>query len=342
MKGQKRTQNRISLLFLKGSDLRQREHQVLKDASERTGFIPKKLLRRSSWWTSKEIGAFQYEGEFKGKKALLKIQGIKPQTSEIYMIKSFSETNKSKILRPPHLYATLPWDDGKRYEALIMELVESNPVVNLPAKDQEIDKFYDLYLEYRNNCLNSPWLDKPEESISESVEKNFSKWRVASFKLYPSHRLRKEEDKDLIDEAVKILGDGYKGIEPEFQHPHLTELDLYRTGNQVVILSNLYWAWRAPIYDAIFGFHWFKYRLSNVRDITQEQIDKQIGLWLSKIESLSIVRDNERLYKLAMLERYAAGLNLDSLSINSDKSSASYLVESTRRELRKLIVELSK
>src|SRR3989344_1633045 len=111
MKAQKAIQNKISHLFLQGSDLADREKEILDDVFKTTGFVAKKLMDRSSWWTSKEIGAFRYVGEYKGKKAVLKIQGVKSNTSEIYMIKSFQKANKSKILRPPHLYYFLPWDD---------------------------------------------------------------------------------------------------------------------------------------------------------------------------------------------------------------------------------------
>lgn len=59
-------QNKISHLFLNGSDLQDREKEVLEDASKKTGFILQSLLDRSSWWGSKEIGAFRYLGKFRG------------------------------------------------------------------------------------------------------------------------------------------------------------------------------------------------------------------------------------------------------------------------------------
>ncbi len=334
-------QNEISLKFLEGSDLLEREQDVLKDASQRTGFIPTKLLQRSSWWTSKEIGAFHYLGNYKGKEAVLKIQGIKPETSEIYMIESFARTNKSKILRPPHLYASLPWDDERKYEALILEYVDGERIISTPTNNSEVDKFFELYKDYRANCLNIPWIDKLNETISQKIEKNFSKWRDSSFKLYPSHPLREEGDKDLIDEAVKILIREYQRVEPEFQHPHLTESDLMQMSDQVVVGSNLYWGWRAPLYDAIFGYHWFKYHLADVENITVDKVAEQISLWLSRIESLPEVKENQKLFKLAMLERYTAGLNLDALSVDLKSPVAKYLVDFTREGVKNLISELS-
>lgn len=334
-------QNEISLKFLEGSDLQDREKEVLSDASKRLGFEPKELLQRSSWWTSKEIGAIHYIGLYKGKESVLKIQGVKPETSEIYMIESFAKANKSKVIRPPYLYASLPWNNEIRYEALVLEVIKGKRFVSTPATEEEIDKFFEVYKDYRKNCLGSPWIEKPDETIPQKMQKNFSNWREATLRIYPDHPLRKSEDKDLIDEAVQILVKEYEGVEPEFQHPHLTENDLYKVGNEVVVGSNLYWSWRAPLYDAIFGFHWFKYHLSSVPNITPAEVNEQIALWISKIKALQNVKDNEKLYKLAMIERYAAGLNLDGLSIDPKIPVAKYLVEFTRRELINLISELS-
>lgn len=330
-------QNEISLAFLDGSDLLEREQDVLKDACQKTGFAQTKLVQRSSWWTSKEIGAFHYLGNYKGKKAVLKVQGVKPETSEIYMLENFEKTNRSKILRPPHLYASLSWDDKLRYEALILEYVNGKNILSTPTNKPEIDRFLEVYEDYRKNCLNSPWIDKPDETISQKMQNNFSKWREASFKLYPHHLLREDEDVELIDIAVKILVSGYQGVEPLFQHPHLTENDLIQVEDQVVVGSNLYWGWRAPLYDVIFGFHWFKYHLADVQNVTIQTVQEQINLWISKIESLPEVKNNQKLFKLAMLERYTAGLNLDALSIDPKNPVASYLVEFTRKEVKRVI-----
>lgn len=274
----KKEQNEISYKVLEGSDLAEREQEVLKDAIERTGFVPTKLIGRSAWWGSSEIGAFHYIGEFEGRKAALKVQGVKPSISEIYMIESFAKTNRSTLLRSPYLYSTLPWDDQRRYEALIMEFIEGDTIVHIPMNQAEVDRFYQLYQNYKTNCLQFPWVDKPEETISYKVANNFAKWREASFKIYPNHPLRNKNDKELIDRAVEILTKEYKGVEPGFQHGHLANSDLYQVGDQVVVLSNLYWSWRPPFYDAIFSYHWFMYHLNNVDGITPKEVEQQRSL----------------------------------------------------------------
>lgn len=331
-------QNKISHQFLQGSDLAQREKEVLEDASRRLGFIPKKLIDRSSWWSSKEIGAFRYEGEFRGKKAALKIQGVKPTTSEIYMIQAFSKANQSKILRPPLLYSYLFWDDKKRYEALVLEYIDGKPIVNNQASESELIEFFALREEYKRNCATVPWIEKPKEPLSGEIRINFNKWRQASFRLYPKHPLRKEEDLRLIDQAVNILSNNYKDVKREFQHGHFGTSDLVKTKDgQVVILSNLYWSWKPPFYDAVFGYHWFIYNLAQVKNPTIELVENQRSLWLSRINSLAKTNSVKKLLNLALLERATAGLNLDALSVDIKSPIAKHLVEKTRSNLKELI-----
>lgn len=200
------------------------------------------------------------------------------------MIQSFSKANKSKILRPPLLYSFLPWDEEKRYEALVLEFVDGKRVVNSPTNKDELEEFFNLRTEYKKNCVANPWVDRPDFDLSEEVRINFTKWREASFKLYPTHTLRKPEDGKLIKEAIGLLVKNYEGIEPEFQHGHFSASDLLKVSeNEIVILSNLYWSWKPPFYDAIFGYHWFIYHLTKLPNATAELVEDQRSLWLSKI-----------------------------------------------------------
>jgi hypothetical protein len=331
-------QNEISHTFLQGSDLGKREQEVLADVEQRTGFIPEKLLSRSSWWTSTEIGAFHYLGQYCSKRVVLKIQGIRPAISEIDMISSFAKTNRSSIIRPPYLYASLPWDEEKRYEALLLELVDGPRVVQSPTTQGELQRFFALYEDYRANCLQSPWVEKPKTSIPTRIAENFVKWRQASAQLYPDHPFRKKEDHLLIDEAVVLLSQGYQDIEPEFQHGHFSVIDLYPVGDHVVLLSNLYWSWRPPLYDAVFGYHWHIYSLANVEGITPEAVETQRAIWLENIKALRQVQGgNNKLLILALLERAAAGLNLDALSVDPQQPITAYLVTATRDQVKQLI-----
>ncbi|OGH10705.1 MAG: hypothetical protein A3B38_04455 [Candidatus Levybacteria bacterium RIFCSPLOWO2_01_FULL_36_13] len=337
---QNKKQNEISHIYLQGSDLAEREQDVLRDASEKLGFEVDKISGRSSWWGSKEIGAFFAKGSFKGQEAVLKIQGVKPTVSEAYNIRQFERTNKSTIVRPPKIYAHLPWNEEKRYEALVLEPA-GKKIVSTPTNQEEIKKFFEAYVEYRSNCLNTPWLNKPEQTASERIKENFDNWIKSSFKLFSKHPFREKGDQNLIEKGVSILIKEYQETELEFMHGHFSEADLYEKDGQIVLLSNLYWGYRPTLYDAIFGMHWFILHLVNVEHITPEKIEEQRKLWINEIENLEAVKENENFYRLALLERAAAGLNLDALSVGISGEIAQYLVESTRDQVKMLISELS-
>jgi hypothetical protein len=339
---EKRKQNNIASTYFESSDLAEREDSILAYVVESTGFKPVKLLGRSSFWGSHKIGAFHYAGEFEGKEAVLKVQGIKPTTSEIYMLNSFEHDNKSAILRPPYLYSSIPWDDAKRYEALIMEDVKGEKVISYPSDEREVTQFFELYQDYKKNCLQQPWIDKPEITISEGIEQNFAKWLKASEEVYPDHPHRKSEDAGIIKQAYGILVEGYKSVESEFQHGHFSADDLYKVEDKIVLLSNLYWSWRAPLYDAVFAYHWYIYTLANTVDgLTPEDIDNFRNLWLSKIETLPQTQgNNTKFLELALLERETAGLVMDALTVDPNKPISEYVVNSTRQRVLELIHKL--
>lgn len=329
-------QNEISHIYLQSSDLNTRKQQVLLDASNKLKFIPSKFKSESTWWGSSEIGAFTVTGFYNNAPAVLKIQGVKPTTNEAFMIKQFEKTNKSKLVRPPYIYAHLPWDQILKYEALILEPVDKK-VLQTPATKDQLSIFFSAYKEYKLNCAQKPWLNKPKESLSQRVANNFFIWQKAAIKRFPTHPFRHEGDKRLIEKAVEVLIKGYKDVSFEFMHGHFSEKDLYFVNDQYVLLSNLYWGYKAPLYDAVFGIHWFMLHLSDVMGITSEKIEEQRCLWFSEIESLPQVKANERLYHLALLERATAGLNLDALSIDFKLPIAEYLTETTRKQVENLL-----
>jgi hypothetical protein len=178
-------------------------------------------------------------------------------------------------------------------------------------------------------------VEKPKLSAALLIKANFTKWREISNKLYPNHPLREAGDAVLIDQALSVLEQGYQNIDLEFMHGHFSTEDLYQTADHVVILSNLYWSWRPPLYDAVFGYHWFMYHLGSLEGINPEQIEQQRSLWLSAIESLPQVQANPTLLKLALLERAAAGLNLDVLSADPERPITSYLINRSRNDIKK-------
>jgi hypothetical protein len=240
------SQNEIAGKLLSNPDLADRELEVLNHAANKLDFKPKEIIGRSHWWGSTEYGAFHCLGEFQGQPAVLKIQGVKPETSEIYMLEQFAANNQSSLLRPPLLYASLPWNDELKYEALILENVEARQIVNLPTNPPEIKRFFDAFREYREKCRSNPWITKPQANAGQGIQLAFNRWREISLRLYADHPLRAQGDQELIQQAVDLLITNYSGVELEFVHAHLADKDLLQVGNQIVVISNLYWSGAHP------------------------------------------------------------------------------------------------
>jgi hypothetical protein len=80
------------------------------------------------------------------------------------------------------------------------------------------------------------------------------------------------------------------------------------------------------------------YDLVNAKDMTPDLVEEQRNLWLNKIY---LVAKDKVLLKYALLERAAAGLNLDALSVDTNKPISKYLVTQTRNIVKELIEELS-
>lgn len=334
--------NDVSAGYFRSSNLEKRIDKIVRRIASQSSFKPEKLLGKSSWWGSKTIGAFHYRGTYEGVPCVLKVQGVKPETSEVFMIESFERQNRSSIIRPPKIYYKMSWDESLGYEAFIMEDAEGKLKVGVPSNQEEVEEFFKLYREYRTNCRTKPWIKKPQETIPETIKSRFERWIKASFEIYPNHPFRHEEDQNLIAEAIGTLTREYERVKPEFVHGHFSHRDLYQVDREIVVLSNLYWAWRPPFYDTIFARHWFRYDLAGKEESTPEQIENQLRIWDEQIKKIPTNEEERRLLNLALLERSAAGLNLDALSVKTDRPCAEFIVEQTRIELQNLLTKFRK
>lgn len=330
--------------FIAGADMSAKEGLILAEVVGQTGFKPEQVLQRSSYWGTGQIGAVHYSGRFENKLAVLKIQGVKPDISEIFMIQQFIAQNRSRVVRPPILYATIPWEESRGYEALIMERVTGDKVLQSKKLQprENVVKFFEYYQEYRRNCLPSrPWLPKPE-SLDPRVA--FEQLVKASQRAYPEHPFRKPEDNQTASAAVEALVNVYANVPLEFVQSHFSVEDLIYQGDNVVLFSNLFWKWRYPFYDAVFGYHWFMYELANVQGISSQQVESQRSVWMDVIFGLPQARESAeatRLVKAALLERATAGFLIDSFLMDTKKPISEYLNEATRKQVQGLTDELT-
>lgn len=331
------------------TDIGAKEEVIIAEVIDLTDglFQPQKLLWRSDYFGTGRVGAFHYLGWYKGESAVLKIQGAKPAISEVSMIEQFAAHNKSKIIRPPRLLETIPWSQERGYEVLILEFVSGAKV--LPSgrllSQSEIQTFFELYSEYKQHCVNTPWLPKPDIDFDNQFEKLLS---VAS-QIKPDSPFKELRDIELARRAKVVLLQVWDNVDLEFQHGHFSAEDLIRQENQVVLFSNLFWKWKFPFYDAVFAYHWKMYSLASIPNITNDDIENQRKLWLEEIrrvvfsEGVSLIKDDlrEKLLNAALLERAVAGLLIDSVAyIDEANPHAEHMVVATRAEVERLIGEL--
>ncbi len=333
-------QNSISHNFDPSLDLHQREDEVLQLALQKLNFQPKKLMGKSSFWNTEFIGAIHYLGEYDGKDAVLKIQGVQMHSSEAEMIEAFEANNKSKIIRPPKLYAHLPWDEENRFETLVTEYIKAQTMISLPTTPEQVSEFFDIYAEYRANCRINPWVARPEDEVNKILDYNFEKWRQADLFMHRGDPRREKSDEQLIQDGIEVLKSNYRGVDLEFQHGHFSRGDVQKMDKEIILFSNLMWGWRMPFYDAVFAYHWFIYQLAEVASPSNDLIEEQRKIWLDKIYSLAHTEEDSKLIKLALLERALGGLRLDAFTIDPSNPVGKYLVESTRTQIRKLMKDL--
>jgi len=334
----------LNKAFEGGADMSAREEQILADIVQKTNFFPMKVIWKSSYWGTSQVGAVHYLGTYHNQQAVLKIQGVKSEVSEIYMIEQFIAQNRSKIIRPPKLFITLPWNDQQGYEAQIMEYVVGKQVLESKKLQtrENIREFLKFYLEYRQNSLPSnPWLPKPSKP---DAAKNTQNLFSTSQKAYPNYPFRKSEDNKLAQKTACLLSQIYKDISLEFVHGHISAYDLVYQGRDVVLFSNLFWKWKYPFYDAVFGYHWFIYELEHVKGITPDKVDEQRKIWQEGLFSLPMIAGSEgniKLLRAAFLERAVVGLVLDSFLVDPKRPIAEYSIDSTRGEVKKFIKSLT-
>jgi hypothetical protein len=331
------------------ADMSSRESEILLEISRSTGFIPQENIWRSTYW-GKNLGASHWLGIYLGKKSVLKIQGIEPDISEIYMIDEFSKQNRSKLIRPPLIYTKIKWDSKNNYEAIITEYVGGDKVINdgqIISRDN-IKKFLSYYQEYRTNCVPSkPWLPKPDTG-STDITKALDALISSSHKAYPENSFRENEDTVLAKEAYAVLSKVYNGVDLEFVHGHFSCKDLIykdKEKKNVVLFSNLFWKWRYPYFDAVFAYHWFMYELSHVKNITPKEVEEQRKIWIEEIYNVTGADASKKIKTLvdaAFLERSVAGFILDSFLCDPRKEISKYLYEASKNEARRLIRELEK
>jgi len=334
-------QNDVTEMRNLGDDLNPRWKGILTSIVEENGFSPDwQEVRKSQWWKTGKIGAVSINGKFENQDAVLKIQGTKPNTSEADSIKSFEEQNESKVIRAPKVLFSKPWTEIGAYEALIFEKIEGGIIVeDRPVPEKQLNRFFEVYKDYKQNCLNKPWVKRPK-SWKYSIQ--FQNWLRAVENMQKLDKYSEEGDMKLALKGVEIIENNLSINDMEFMHGHVAIGDFIEVSkDEVVIFSNLFWGWRIPFYDAVFAYHWWMLGMHHKGGLTEKFQENERNKWFDKIFNLDVVKQRkggEKLVNLALLERAVPALMVDRFMIDlEDEHSSRIVINGARKELQRLI-----
>jgi len=312
-------------------DFSKKENQVLSIAVSKTGFSPQKLIYKGVIYDPDKVGSIIYKGIYKGKPAVLKLQGLHPETDEADILLGFKEQNKSKIIRLPELYAYQKWNEKDGFGFLITEYIPYPKIHLMPfPSDDEIKLFCDFYQEYKTKCLNVPFT-KTEEKDDSS--KNFVLRRVDTWTKISNYKsvLNKYVPEEKISRLVKIYKDTMrKNLDSKlvFSHGHLSSKDILYSGKEFVLLSNLYWTYRPRFYDLIFNLHWCLEAINDI-NFTYSKYLEFVKKWLKNFYQIPVVKSDPEAIKnihLMLLERTMGAILIDTGSRNEFNKKVEHLL----------------
>ncbi|KKT92707.1 MAG: hypothetical protein UW95_C0030G0022 [Parcubacteria group bacterium GW2011_GWC1_45_14] len=320
-------------------DLSSQEKTILARFSRLWGFQPQKLIWKSTYHDQKKLPAFSYLGLYQGQKTVLKIQGPAMNIDEDILINRFNQYNQSQIFRLPPLLKTQKRSPQYPYDAYLSRYIIGTPLIHSghPNSPSTLNKFFDLYQDYRKNCCSSPFVPLPPETSAQYILKKHSQLYKRLETTIKKHPLHQKSDLAL-SHALEAQVKKHLSTTPlVFCHAHLAASDLLQKGPHVYLFSNIYWGWRHPYADAVFAFHWSLLNMQWLDDLTPSKVQKEIDRWHQiTIQKLG----NSPHLSLAFLERSIAALLFDLLFLNPLRPQGKMILHALRLQASDLMKNL--
>lgn len=327
-------------------DFSKRENEVLEIAVSKTGFTPQVVLFKGMIFDPDKVGSIIYKGIYEGKPAVLKLQGLHPETDEADILIGFKKQNRSKIVRLPELYTYQKWNEKDGFGFLVTEFIPYEKIHEMPfPSSKQIKLFCDFYEEYKTNCVNTPFVKTDEESNA----KNFVLKRIDTWKTISDHKglLEKTISRKQIENIVITYKDFmFKNLDSKmvFSHGHLSSKDILYNGKEFVLLSNLYWTYRPQYYDLIFNLHWCLEAIDDNK-FTLEKYIQFVNKWFSNFHQIPLVKKDSQAIKnihLMLLERTMGAILIDTGSRNETDEEVKHLLTLQVEFFNELIERISK
>lgn len=306
------TGNRITEKYFDQEDFSVHADRVLKEIAGQTGFTVDREIFRGVIFDKNKVGSIIYRGQWKNQPAVLKLQGLKPEVDEAWMIEQFVAQNKSPRIRPPQVYLHQPWSAEHGYGFTISEFVTAPKIFEMPfAGDQEIVSFADFYQEYRTRAITAPWLPDPVQDSAQFVTDRLDHWlKINNAKK----RLAPIEYEPYVVRFQKIVLPRLSGVPLVFSHGHVTANDIFVSSpGNYIIMSNLFWSWRPRWYDLAFNV-WACLQHIRTPNYTFVDMLRYVDKWRRSYDLLPVTKTDPQFrehWLAIMLERLIGAIVVD-------------------------------
>lgn len=327
-------------------DFSKREKEVLDITVSKTGFTPQTILFKGMIFDEDKIGSIIYKGIYKGKPAVLKLQGLRPETDEVDILIGFKKHNKSKIIRAPKLYTYQKWNEKDEFGFLITEFIPYPKIHEMPfPSTNKIKLFCNFYQEYKTNCVNAPFVQTDEDnSAKKFVLKRVETWKkISDYKGLLEKIISRKQIENVINIYKNLMSDKIDS-KMVFSHGHLSSKDILYNGKEFVLLSNLYWTYRPEYYDLIFNLHWCLEAIEDIEFTLTDYIEL-VKKWFNNFYKIPIVKSDEQAIKnihLMLLERTMGAILIDTGSRNKSNEAIKHLLNIQVQFFHELATRISK
>ena len=311
---------------------------ILAEICEITGFKPEKEIFRGFIYDADKVGSVIYAGNWRKRRVVLKIQGIKLDLEEADMIRGFEAQNQSEQIRVPEVLWHLEFDSKYGYGATILSEETGGRFFEMPfAKPGQMRAWAEFYQEYRQRAARKPWFNARIESSLLWVTERVKNWRqiLESKRSLPLEAYAPYLLKFMDSIAIQRL----RHHPMLFGHRHLTVDDVIcqesQNGMRFVITANLFWDFMPRYYELAFNV-WACLLSVKDTDFGLKPAMEYIDRWLDAYRELELVRQ-DRHFEQNMLtllcERFLG-------SIMMDLGCGAKFLQPENAELRRHLVKL--
>ena len=285
-----------------------------EDIATKKGFILDRLIYSGEYYTSGNVRNVILSGTYQDQPAVLKAYDDPRLSDEPLSLKRFNESNKSKTLIAPKLYAYELISSKKGW--FIMEMLPDNgSFFQPPLNQQDRKQFIKAFLEYRHNF---PYEPTREVCLAENLPASeFHIHRINGW-----FRLANDKEEELVSlgetqflnqkefilkyvEALAKIRKDFEGRKMIWCHGHTKPQEFYRSDNVTYLTDFAHTKLYPEGYELAFVI-WADHLIAGDWKLDYQEWRKGVFVWVDDFEviaeDLGIV-GYQKFIKTCLIER---------------------------------------